>query len=70
MNDMRIMFVFIPALLLMVAILCFLAAAVYQKVSERTVTNISGVYLREMTTQLNSHFRQTWTASFPRSAQL
>ena len=63
-NDMRRMFVFIPALLLMVAILCFLAAAVYRKVSERTVTNISGVYLREMTTQLNSHFQTNLDSQF------
>ena len=42
------MLIFIPALLLMAAILCVSAMTIYRGVSERTVTNISGVYLREI----------------------
>ncbi|MDU4974943.1 MAG: ATP-binding protein, partial [Hungatella hathewayi] len=48
----------------MIAILCTLAVINYQKVSERTVTNISGVYLREMTTQLSSHFQTNLNSQF------
>lgn len=63
-NDKRRMLIFIPALLLMAAILCVSAMTIYRGVSERTVTNISGVYLREMTAQLSSHFQTNLTASF------
>lgn len=58
------MLVFIPALLLMAAILCVSAMTIYRRVSERTVTNISGVYLREMTAQLSSHFQTNLDSQF------
>lgn len=58
------MLVFIPALLLIVAILCFLAATVYKEISERTVTNISTVYLEEMTSQLSGHFQTNLDSQF------
>lgn len=63
-NDKRRMLVFIPELLLIVAVLCFLAATVFQKVSEHTVTNISRVYLQEMTAQLGSHFQTNLDSQF------
>ena len=63
-NQKRGMLFFIFALLLIVAILCILATTVYQEVSEHTVTNISGVYLREMTTQISSHFRTNLDSQF------
>lgn len=63
-NDKRRMLVFIPALLLMAAILCVSAMTIYRGVSERTVTNISGVYLREMTAQLSSHFQTNLDSQF------
>ncbi len=46
----------VSGLLLIVAVLCVFAVKVYQKESERTVTNISKVYLQEMTAQISSHF--------------
>lgn len=58
------MLVFIPELLLIVAVLCFLAATIFQKVSEHTVTNISRVYLQEMTAQLGSHFQTNLDSQF------
>ena len=58
------MLIFIPALLLMAAILCVSAMTIYRGVSERTVTNISGVYLREMTAQLSSHFQTNLDSQF------
>ncbi|MCI7383972.1 MAG: ATP-binding protein [Hungatella hathewayi] len=63
-SDKHIVLIFVPGLLLMIAILCTLAVINYQKVSERTVTNISGVYLREMTTQLSSHFQTNLNSQF------
>lgn len=63
-NDKRRMLIFIPALLLMAAILCVSAMTIYRGVSERTVTNISGVYLREMTAQLSSHFQTNLDSQF------
>lgn len=63
-NDKRRMLVFIPALLLMAAILCVFATTIYGVVSEHTVTNISGVYLREMTTQISSHFQTNLDSQF------
>lgn len=62
-NKHRILF-FVSALLLMVVVLCVPAIKTYQKVSERTVTNISGVYLREMTAQLSSHFQTNLNSQF------
>ncbi|MBS7007271.1 MAG: response regulator [Anaerostipes sp.] len=58
------MLVFVPGLLILVAVLCVLAVMIYQKVSERTVTNISGVYLKEMTTQISSHLRTNLDSQF------
>ncbi|WP_241426732.1 hybrid sensor histidine kinase/response regulator [Dysosmobacter acutus] len=58
------MLVFIAALLLIVAILCVFATAIYRGVSDRTVTNISGVYLQEMTTQISSHFQTNLGSQF------
>lgn len=51
------MLVFVFSLLLMVAILCVFAAQIYQREAERTVTNISEVYLKEMAAQVSSHFK-------------
>ncbi|PNV62891.1 hybrid sensor histidine kinase/response regulator [Clostridium sp. chh4-2] len=48
----------------MVAVLCVFAAAVYQKESERTVTNISEVYLQEMAAQVSSHFKTNLDSQF------
>lgn len=62
-NKHRMLF-FVSALLLMVVVLCVPAIKTYQKVSERTVTNISGVYLREMTAQLSSHFQTNLNSQF------
>ena len=56
--------IFVFALLLMVAVLCVPAIKTYQKVSEHTVTNISGVYLREMTAQLSSHLQTNLNSQF------
>lgn len=55
---------FVSVLLLMAAVLCVSAAAVYQKVSERTVTNISKVYLQEMAAQVSSHFQTNLDSQF------
>ena len=63
-DDKRRMMVFIPALLLIVAVLCFLAGVIYHIISERTVTNISKVYLQEMTAQLSSHFQTNLNSQF------
>ena len=63
-NDKRIILFLAPALLLMVAGLCVFAITVYHRVSEHTVTNISGVYLREMTTQISSHFQTNLNSQF------
>ena len=63
-NEKRRGLYFASALLLMAAILCVLAMTIYQIVSERTVTNISGVYLREMTTQLGNHFQTNLDSQF------
>ena len=51
-------------LLLMVAILCVFAVGVYQSESERTVTNISEVYLQEMAAQISSHFKSNLDNQF------
>jgi len=40
------------------------AAAVYQRVSVQTVTNISEVYLREMAGQISSHFQTNLDSQF------
>lgn len=58
------MLIFIIALLVIVAILCVLATMIYRVVSDRTVTNISGVYLQEMTTQISSHFQTNLGSQF------
>ena len=63
-NQKRGMLFFIFALLLIVAILCILATTVYEEVSEHTLTNITAVYLREMTTQISSHFRTNLDSQF------
>ncbi len=63
-KDKRRMLIFIPALLLIAAILCVSAMTIYQSVSQRTVTNISGVYLEEMTTQISSHFQTNLDSQF------
>ncbi len=55
---------FVFALILMVAVLCVPAIKTYYKVSEHTVTNISGVYLREMTAQLSSHLQTNLNSQF------
>ncbi len=63
-NQKHGMLIFITALLLIVTILCVLAVTVYGDVSNRTVTNISGVYLREMTAQISSHFQTNLGSQF------
>lgn len=63
-NDKRRILFLAPALLLMVAGLCAFAITIYHRVSEHTVTNISGVYLREMTTQISSHFQTNLNSQF------
>ncbi|MBU9743018.1 response regulator [Lachnospiraceae bacterium ASD3451] len=63
-SDKRRLLVTVPALLLIAGLLCLLATTIYGKVSERTVTNISGVYLQEMTTQLSSHFQTNLDSQF------
>lgn len=55
---------FVFVLLVIVAILCVAAAGIYTGVSERTVTNISGVYLQEMTAQIRSHFQTNLDSQF------
>lgn len=56
--------IFVSILFLITAILCISAAVIYRKVSARTVTNISGVYLQEMTTQISSHFQTNLNSQF------
>lgn len=63
-NQHRSMLIFGFALLLIVACLCILATSIYRGVSDRTVTNISGVYLREMTAQISSHFQTNLGSQF------
>ena len=63
-NQDRRVVVFVSVLLLTVAVLCIFAAAIYQKVSVQTVTNISEVYLREMGGQINSHFQTNLDSQF------
>lgn len=63
-NKEHRMIIFVSVLLLMVAVLCMFAAAVYQKESERTVTNISEVYLQEMAAQISSHFKTNLDSQF------
>lgn len=63
-NKKHGMLLFVFVLLLIVAILCVAAAGIYRGVSERAVTNISGVYLREMTTQIRSHFQTNLDSQF------
>lgn len=63
-KENRRILVFIPVFLLIVAILCVFATRIYQVVSERTVTNISKVYLQEMTTQLSGHFQTNLDSQF------
>ena len=55
---------FVSALLLMVAVLCVFAVNVYKKESERTVTNISKVYLQEMAAQIGRHFKTNLDSQF------
>lgn len=55
---------FVPALFLLVALLFVFASAAYRTASEHTVTRISGVYLREMTAQLTSHFQTNLDSQF------
>ncbi len=62
-SDHRVV-VFVSALLLTVSVLCVFAAAVYQRVSVQTVTNISEVYLREMAGQISSHFQTNLDSQF------
>lgn len=54
----------VSLLVLMTAILCASAAAVYRRIAARTVTNISGVYLQEMTAQIGSHFQTNLKSQF------
>ncbi|WP_346908680.1 hypothetical protein [Faecalicatena orotica] len=56
--------IFISALILMVSFLCLFASAVFSKETERTVTNISEIYLKEMTVQISSHFRTNLESQF------
>ena len=56
--------IFVSILFLITAILCMYATAVYRKVSARTVTNISGVYLQEMAAQISSHFQSNLNSQF------
>lgn len=62
-SDHRVV-VFVSVLLLTVSVLCVSAAAVYQRVSVQTVTNISEVYLREMAGQISSHFQTNLDSQF------
>ena len=55
---------FASALILMTAILGVFAFVVYQNEAEKTVTNISSVYLEEMTTQISSHFQTNLDSQF------
>lgn len=63
-NKKHGMRLFVFVLLVIVAILCVAAAGIYTGVSERTVTNISGVYLQEMTAQIRSHFQTNLDSQF------
>ena len=56
--------IFVSILFLITAVLCTSAAVIYRKVSARTVTNISRVYLQEMTTQISSHFQTNLNSQF------
>lgn len=56
--------IFISALILMVSFLCLFASAVFSRETERTVTNISEIYLKEMTVQISSHFRTNLESQF------
>lgn len=56
--------VFISVLILIVSLLCLFASAVFKKETERTVTNISEVYLKEMTVQISSHFQTNLESQF------
>jgi len=63
-NKEHKLFFVVSALLLVVAVLCVFATATYQKEAERTVTNISEIYLQEMTTQISSHFKTNLDSQF------
>lgn len=63
-NKDRRISAFISVLILAVAVLCVLAATMYQKMSTETVTNISEVYLREMAGQISSHFQTNLDSQF------
>ncbi|MDO5602769.1 MAG: ATP-binding protein [Oscillospiraceae bacterium] len=64
MNQRHGILIFIAVLLLIVAILSVLMTTIYRGVSDSTVTNISEVYLREMTAQIGSHFQTNFGSQF------
>ena len=56
--------VFVAALLLVTVVLGVMVTVLYGRESQNTVTNISEVYLSEMATQINNHFKTNLDSQF------